>query len=123
MSSCCATKDVMFLACSGGSNVGQIANDAAKQLDSLGQGKMFCAVGIAALGGGFTKAASEASCVVAIDGCEVACVRKAMEREGLSPHVHVVATNLGIEKAHRFDYTQEEVATVGEAVTKAVAAL
>jgi len=46
-----------------------------------------------------------------------------MEREGLTPHVHVVATDLGIEKAHRFDYTQEEVARVGEAVTKAVAML
>lgn len=103
--------------------MGQIANDAAKQLDSLGQGKMFCAVGVAGLGGGFTKAASEASCVVAIDGCDVACVRKALEREGLTPAVHVVATELGIEKAHRFDYSQEDVAKVGEAISKAVSLL
>lgn len=123
MSNCCATKKVMLLACSGGSNVGQIANDAARQLDSLGQGRMFCSVGIAAIGGGFSKAASEASALVAIDGCEVACVRKALEREGITPAVHVIATDLGIEKAHRFDCSQEEVAKVGEAVTKAVAAL
>lgn len=39
-------KAVMIYACSGGSNTGQIANDAAKQLEREGVGKMGCTMGL-----------------------------------------------------------------------------
>lgn len=112
----------MFLACSGGSNVGQIANDAARTLDSLGQGKMYCAVGVALQIEGFPETARAAEVRVAIDGCEKGCVRKALEAVSIPVDAQVVVTELGIEKAHRFDYTQDEVALVGDAVVKAVTA-
>jgi uncharacterized metal-binding protein len=37
---------VMILACSGGSNVGQLANQAAVELTQEGFGKMFCLAGV-----------------------------------------------------------------------------
>lgn len=126
MSDCCATKNVMLLACSGGSNVGQIANDAAKALDRLGRGKMFCAVGVA----GqleidsplktFVGMARKADTIVAVDGCEVKCVAKALAKAGLTADVESVATDLGIEKGHHFDYTDDQVAAFAAATDDAI---
>ena len=112
MSDCCGTKDVMLLACSGGSNVGQITNDAAKALDRLGAGRMSCLVGVGAQLPSFVQGASEARVVAVIDGCSVACGKVAMQKAGLEPDVYVVATELGIEKGHHFDHTADEVEVV-----------
>ena len=112
MSDCCApVKDAVILACSGGSNVGQITNEAAKALDQLGQGRFFCGIGIGAGLPKFIETARDATCV-AIDGCEVACMKKALENAGLTPDVYVVVTDLGIEKGHHFDIPSEQVAEV-----------
>lgn len=47
--SCCSSSPQrMILACSGGSNVGQAANQAAVELTREGFGKMYCLVGIGA---------------------------------------------------------------------------
>jgi uncharacterized metal-binding protein len=102
--------------------VGQLSNEAAKTLDRLGQGRMYCAVGVAARLEGFVNAAGEAGRRVVIDGCEGRCVRKAFDGAGLKADVHVVVTELGIAKAHHFDYTQDEVAEVVGAVADAAGA-
>lgn len=38
--------EILIFPCSGGSNVGQIANEAAKDLTTLGKGKMYCLAGV-----------------------------------------------------------------------------
>ena len=44
---CCTPGgNIMILACSGGSNVGQLSNQAAIELTQEGFGKMFCLAGI-----------------------------------------------------------------------------
>ena len=44
---CCTPGgNIMILACSGGSNVSQLSNQAAIELTQEGFGKMFCLVGI-----------------------------------------------------------------------------
>jgi uncharacterized metal-binding protein len=117
MTDCCASNDnVLLFACSGGSNVAQIANDAAKALDQLGQGRMYCAVGVAAGFPSFIETANQAERRVAIDGCEVRCLKKAFEAAGVPVDVHVVVTDLGIAKGHHFNITQDEVAKVAGAV-------
>lgn len=121
MSECCASNDsTLLFACSGGSNVGQIANDAAVALDQLGQGRMYCAVGVAAKFPGFVETAAKADKRVLIDGCEVQCLKKAFEAAGLTAEVHVIVTDLGIEKGHHFNHTQDEVARAAGAVSKLV---
>ncbi len=116
MSQCCQSSNVMLLACSGGSNVGQLANDCAKRLTQLGQGKMFCAVGVAAQlpmpnGSTFVDAARAADVRVAIDGCGVRCVGKALEAAGLPVDVQVVLTSeMPMEKGYNFDYGDAGIA-------------
>ncbi len=116
----CGTRDVLLLACSGGSNVGQIANDAAKALDGYGQGSMYCAIGVGAQLESFVKSVNEKPCV-AIDGCPVACVRRSLENVGVKPAVHVVVTELGIRKHGQFDHTNDDIAKVVAAVVDALA--
>ena len=120
MSDCCApVKDAVILACSGGSNVGQLTNEAAKALDQLGQGRFFCGIGIGAGLPTFIETARNATCV-ALDGCEVACLKRALDYAGLTPDVYVVVTELGIEKGHHFDLPRDQVAEVAGTVAAAL---
>ncbi len=42
----CKSEEIFVFPCSGGSNVGQIANEAAKNLTTLSHGKIYCLAGI-----------------------------------------------------------------------------
>jgi uncharacterized metal-binding protein len=99
MSGCCGNAgEVMILACSGGSNVGQITNQAAVELTREGHGKMFCLAGIGAQLQGFVKSAQDTSRIVVLDGCPVGCAKKIMENAQVSGWKYIVLTDLGIEK-------------------------
>jgi hypothetical protein len=54
---CCSNEKVMVLACSGGSNVGQISNQAGIDLTREGYGNMFCLAGIGGSLKGFVNSA------------------------------------------------------------------
>ena len=124
MTNCCGRGNVLLLACSGGSNVGQISNDAVKALDQLGQGSFFCLIGIGAQLPSFLEGAGqEDKVLVAIDGCGVGCAKRALQNAGLKADIYKVVTELGIEKGHHFDYTGEEVGLVAQAVADALAAM
>ena len=62
---CAADQQIMLLACSGGSNVGQLSNQAVVELTQEGFGKMFCLAGIGAQLSGFVQSAKD----VSTDGC------------------------------------------------------
>ncbi|WP_243359466.1 putative zinc-binding protein [Fundidesulfovibrio terrae] len=97
--SCCAKGDeVMILACSGGSNVGQLTNQAAVELTREGFGKMFCLAGIGGGLKGFVKSAQGTPRVVVLDGCPVGCAKAILEREEIPLKSYIVVTDLGIEK-------------------------
>lgn len=109
---CCSGENVLVFACSGGSNVGQITNEAAKQLDREGDGKFFCLIGVAAGVEGILANTRGADRVICLDGCSVACARQALEAAAVPISTYVVATDCGIEKGHHFDLTGEQVAAV-----------
>ncbi len=96
---CCAKNDeIMILACSGGSNVGQLTNQAAVELTREGFGKMFCLAGIGGGLKGFITSTRETPQVLVLDGCQVGCAKAILEREGIPLKSHVIVTDLGIEK-------------------------
>lgn len=100
MSEICRAKgdDVMLLACSGGSNVGQLTNQAAVELTREGFGKMFCLAGIGGGLQGFVKSAQDTPKVVVLDGCQVGCAKAIMKNANASMSAYIVVTDLGIEK-------------------------
>jgi len=107
-SCCCGGPITMILACSGGSNVGQISNEVARKMTVDNKGVMFC---LAGLGGDVdplverTKAAER---VLVIDGCPVACAKKTVERHGIE-HEWLELTGLGIEKTSNLELDADEV--------------
>lgn len=106
---CCSGGVTTILACSGGSNVGQITNEVAKRLDMAGVGKFFCLAGIGGRVSGMVASVEGSDTVLVIDGCPVACAKKTMESAGLDKYRYVVVTDLGIEKVHDFRLSKEDV--------------
>jgi len=114
-SSCCGGRPVtMLLACSGGSNVGQIANEVARQLTVEGKGLMFCLAGLGGDVEPLVERTQAAERVLVIDGCPVACARKTLERHGIE-HEWLELTGLGIEKCPDLALDDDEVATARQA--------
>ena len=115
--SCCATSgNIMILACSGGSNVGQLSNQAAVELTQEGFGKIFCLAGIGGKLQGFVQSAKDVPEMVAIDGCELGCAKATLEQAGVTLKTYVVLTDLGIKKNKDFNLKREEIKQVKEAI-------
>ena len=96
---CCSPSEILIFTCSGSSNVGQVANQAAVDLQQEGVGKMLCLAGIGGHVSGMIASAQSAKRLVGIDGCAVACTKKTMEHVGLNLTDYVLITALGYEKA------------------------
>jgi len=111
---CCegSGRNVLFYACSGGANVGEVADRAARRLMFEGDGKMFCLVGLGADIQGMIQTARDADLNVVIDGCDVDCARKTFERVGVTNYVHFKVTDLGVEKVKGVEATEEQVDAV-----------
>jgi len=117
---CCAPNgNIMILACSGGSNVGQLSNQAAVELTREGFGKMFCLAGIGGKLSGFVQSAKDVPQMVAIDGCPVGCAKAILEQANVPLKNYIVVTELGIEKNKDFKLKEEDIRKVKEAVRTA----
>ena len=114
----CEADDVLIFPCSGGSNVGQIANEAAKGLSSQGIGGMSCLAGIGGHVNGFAEATRGVKKVIAIDGCPVHCARKTLEYAECPVTVHVVVTDLGIRKKSNLHLDDKDIIKVENVVKK-----
>jgi len=108
----CEPTEILIFPCSGGSNVGQIANGAGVKLTQEGMGKFFCLAGIGGHVSGMIESTKVGKVIVAIDGCPVACAKKTLEHAGFNIDEYVQVTDLGIEKSHNFDLNPSEVGKV-----------
>jgi len=96
----CEPSEILIFPCSGGSNVGQIANQAGVKLTQEGMGKFFCLAGIGGHVSGMIESSKAGKMLVAIDGCSVACAKKTLEHAGFNIDEYIQVTDLGIEKNH-----------------------
>ena len=118
---CCqGGNDLMILACSGGSNVGQLSNQAAVELTQEGFGKMFCLVGIGGKLSGFVQSAKDVPVMVAIDGCQVGCAKAILENARVPMKHYLVITDEGIEKNKNFNLERADIDRVKAAVKRIV---
>ena len=117
---CCTPGgNIMILACSGGSNVGQLSNQAAIELTQEGFGKMFCLAGIGGHLGGFVQSAKDVPAMVAIDGCELGCAKAILEHAEIPAKNYLVLTDLGIEKNKDYNLKAEDIQKVKAAIRSA----
>ena len=114
---CCTSgSNIMILSCSGGSNVGQLSNQAAIEPTQEGFGKMFCLAGIGGHLGGFVRSAKDVPGMVAIDGCEVGCAKAILEHADIPTKNYLVLTDLGIEKNKDFNLKIDDIRKVKAAI-------
>jgi uncharacterized metal-binding protein len=119
---CCATgNNIMILACSGGSNVGQLSNRAAVELTQEGFGRMYCLAGIGGQLKGFVQSARDVPVIAAIDGCAVGCAKAILRNADVQNFNYIVLTDLGIEKNKNFGLNAEDTRRVKDAVRAACA--
>ncbi len=113
--SCCCggtetkKKTVLLYACSGGANVAEMADAAARQLMREGRGGMFCLAGLGADIPAMVQQAKEADLNLVVDGCPIDCARKIFERHGLQNVQYIRVTDLGIEKKKGVPVTLAEM--------------
>jgi len=105
-------KTVLVYACSGGANVGEMADRAARQLMYDGDAMMFCVVGLGGDIEDMIQTARDADLNVIIDGCDMDCAKATFDRCGVTNYVQVKITDLGIVKEKPKAATDEEVAKV-----------
>ena len=72
----CEAANIGLYACSGASNVGQIANQVAIELTKKGKGRMMCTAGIGGRIPGIMKSTEGTDEIVVIDGCSLSCTKK-----------------------------------------------
>jgi uncharacterized metal-binding protein len=96
----CEPTEILIFPCSGGSNVGQIANQAGVKLTQDGMGRFFCLAGIGGHVSGMIESTKAGKVLVAIDGCPVACAKKTLEHAGFNIDEYVEITGMGIGKNH-----------------------
>jgi uncharacterized metal-binding protein len=114
---CCQPQvNTMILACSGGSNVGQLSNQIAVELTLEGFGKLFCLAGVGAHLSGFVQSARDIPNLVVIDGCEVGCAKGVLEQAGVPLRSYLVITDLGIGKNQDMNLKRGEIERVKQAV-------
>lgn len=97
----CNSSDVRVVACSGASNVGQIANNAAIELAKEKIAGFFCLAGVGAHIEGMVKSGKDADLMISIDGCPVQCAAKTLQHAEIEPAIQIIVTDLGIEKSHK----------------------
>ncbi len=105
----CGAANVAIFPCVGASNVGQLSNKIAIELDKKGVGNLMCTVGIGARAPGLMKSAEASDRIIAIDGCPVNCASKTLELAGFKVDNHIIISEFGIKKTKDRDLKDDEV--------------
>ena len=117
----CKAEDIILLPCAGGSNCGQMTNRVAVNLDIEKVGRIYCLAGIAAHIDGMVESAKGAKRIVALDGCQVACAKKAIEHAGLPVTDWICVTDEGINKNHELVMDEEKIELIEKRTKESLA--
>ncbi len=99
----------LVYSCSGCSNIAQLANQIAIELDRDKVAEMSC---IAGVGGGvkpLVNKAKSARKIISLDGCPLHCVENCLAKHSIESTHHYTLTNYGIKKKYHMDYSPSDV--------------
>lgn len=98
----------LVYACSGSSNVAQLANALAVRLDRNGLAEMSCIAGVGGDVKPLVRTARSGRHIVVIDGCPLGCCEKALARHGVSADRAIRLHERGLRKRQHVDFTPDE---------------
>ncbi len=103
--------DKLIFSCSGAADVGAVADFSARRLTKDGHGKMFCLAGVGGRVPTIIERAANSEKILAIDGCELDCVKNCLEHAGFTDFAHVRLADMGMQKG-KTEVSDEAVAKV-----------
>ena len=98
----------LVYSCSGCSNIAQLANQIAIELDRDHIAEMSC---IAGVGGGvksLLKKAKSGRRIISLDGCPLHCVKNCLANHDIESTHHYTLTEYGIRKKYHMDFSPED---------------
>ena len=104
----------LIYACSGCSDVAQLANDAALKLDHAGDYEMSCISGVGGLVRPLVRTAKSGRPITVIDGCPLHCAKCCLNNIGVEPTQHIKLYEFGFKKNYGKYYSEAAVDTVCE---------
>lgn len=110
-----SNKNVNFpivYSCSGCSNVAQMANYIALQLDKLGVAEMSCIAGVGGDVPHLLRTAHSGRPIVALDGCPLACTKACLARHGILPDSYHQLNQYGVKKSYHTDFDADQAQIV-----------
>jgi uncharacterized metal-binding protein len=111
----CSSAPTLLFPCSGGSDVGALSDQAARQLTAQGIAKMYCLAGVGGRVSGILASTQAAEKIVAIDGCPLNCAKATLTQAGFTKFKHLNLTELGMLKGQS-PVTPERITHVMNAV-------
>jgi len=112
-SGCCGGAPRLVFACSGASDVGAVADQAARRVSRMRLASMGCLAAVANELDFAMDPVKAAERIIVIDGCPENCARLTMEKAVVSAFDHILLSELGMEKGHT-KVDQDHVAQVYE---------
>lgn len=111
----------LVYSCSGCSSAAQMANHVALQLDRRGIAEMSCIAGVGGDVPSLVKVARSGRPIMVIDGCQLVCAKKCLERHGIEPESHLQLNEHGVKKRFHADFDPEQaeqiIAMVADGIT------
>jgi uncharacterized metal-binding protein len=101
----------LVFVCSGASDVGAVADQAARRVSRMKLASMGCLAAVANDLGFAMDPIKSAERIIVIDGCPENCAKLTMEKAGVSSYDHIQLFELGMEKGHT-KVDQEHIARV-----------
>lgn len=109
----------VVLACSGASDVGEIADRAARLVHACGAATMVCASGLLAGHPEYLRTVQSAKAVVLVEGCEVACGRTCILASKMPNFLRIQLQEMGMLR-HETRATREQILKVANRIIAAL---
>jgi uncharacterized metal-binding protein len=106
---------IVLVTCSGISNTGKLTTQAALSLMQRQPGR-FLWTHVKKSAASLEEECRGGERIVILDGCNDCCARKKCAETNIGPHVHIITTDLGIEKNGMADVQYQEIERVVAAV-------
>ncbi|GEK51043.1 putative zinc-binding protein [Vreelandella venusta] len=113
----------LIYACSGCSDVAQLANSVALRLDHAGEAEMSCIAGVGGGVPGLVRITRSGRPIVAIDGCQMHCASHCLANADVVPTEHVKLYENGLRKRRGQFYDEQTIIEVTAEVKGLIARL
>ena len=112
----------LVYACSGCSNNAQLANQVALELDREARAEMSCIAGVGGNVPSLVKKAQSGRPIIALDGCQLHCVKGCLANHRIVANKHYTLTEEGLKKRYKQDFNSLDVVNIKAMVVEDMAA-